>query len=834
MSNSVTTIVAAPKVVTTIVTKGQQGAPGAVNSLTLTGTNITVTGGTVNSGNPNGNIALSIPQSVATTASPTFAGLTTTGPVAIGTSPVVGCGLRLGKPATGAVTTYNVMSEVTIQSDVTNTNYGFLSYPSTQAANFTLNNLFHYTAGQGTFGAGSTVTNQAGFFANSTLTGATNNMGFWGNIPAGTGRYNLYMNGSAVNYLNGNLCIGNVINTTEKLNLLDSGANAVNIRLDNSATTAGFYMGIGTTGTASLSHGDALPITFSTNALERMRIDSVGRVGIATSTPANNLEVVAAGDSAKFRSTTTDSGMLIADTVGTVRVGTRSGNFIVDTGSIERVRIDTAGNVGVGFTPLASTTAKLFVGGDVVLAKQNAFLGANLYYSGGWKHVENGTGAAWIYGQTSAVAAALYTTDNNTSGAGASANIHTAIVVNPAGDVGIGMVPTTYGLEVNGTAGFGSGLYTGTNVTTGDCVFEHGANRTGSGNCYIDLHSTAGTDFDARLMRGSGANGFLTLANTGTGDLQISQNAFGAISLLTTATERMRIDSAGNVGIGVVPTVPLHVRKTTDQTQMIVAGLTKGIRFRTTTTDSAIEGVDYTGVGSYQKMSIGGSLIDMTINGTSKLTMNDTTIWLRSVSTEDKRIVIGEGRTGNGNSYIDFTSDSTYNIYGLRIIRTNNGPNAASVITHRGIGDLWMKTEDAGAVVFGTTNTERLRIDSTGNVLVTSPTGLGYGTGSGGTVTQTTSKYTTITLNKPSGQITMHNAALAAGAEVLFLFTNSLMSTSDTVVINIAWGAVNPDNYTVRIAPGNGQARINVKNVGAVSLSEAVIINYAIIKGAAA
>jgi hypothetical protein len=40
------------------------------------------------------------------------------------------------------------------------------------------------------------------------MTGATSNYGFRGALAAGTGRYNLYMDGTADNYLNGNLGIG--------------------------------------------------------------------------------------------------------------------------------------------------------------------------------------------------------------------------------------------------------------------------------------------------------------------------------------------------------------------------------------------------------------------------------------------------------------------------------------------------------------------------------------------------------------------------------------------------------------------------------------------------
>lgn len=131
---------------------------------------------------------------------------------------------------------------------------------------------------------------------------------------------------------------------------------------------------------------------------------------------------------------------------------------------------------------------------------------------------------------------------------------------------------------------------------------------------------------------------------------------------------------------------------------------------------------------------------------------------------------------------------------------------------------------------------DRLLIDTSGNVLVTSPAGLGYGTGAGGTVTQATSKTTAVTLNKPCGQITMHNAALAAGASVVFQLNNVLLAYSDAIIINPCWGSVDGISYRVEVAriTSAGYATIRVTNITAGSLSQAVELNFAIIKGAAA
>ena len=53
----------------------------------------------------------------------------------------------------------------------------------------------------------------------------------------------------------------------------------------------------------------------------------------------------------------------------------------------------------------------------------------------------------------------------------------------------------------------------------------------------------------------------------------------------------------------------------------------------------------------------------------------------------------------------------------------------------------------------------------------------------GGAVTQATSKSTGVTLNKPCGAITMHNASLAGDAEVSFTVTNSEVAATDVVLV---------------------------------------------------
>jgi len=132
---------------------------------------------------------------------------TLSGNVGIG-SPAAGYNLRINKTSTGAATVFGVGLNTAVQSDVTTAINGFHSTLTTQAATFTLPAMTHFAAVQGALGAGSTVTSQYGFFVHSSLIGATSNYGFGGLIPAGANRWNLYMSGTANNYMAGSLGIG--------------------------------------------------------------------------------------------------------------------------------------------------------------------------------------------------------------------------------------------------------------------------------------------------------------------------------------------------------------------------------------------------------------------------------------------------------------------------------------------------------------------------------------------------------------------------------------------------------------------------------------------------
>jgi hypothetical protein len=109
----------------------------------------------------------------------------------------------------------------------------------------------------------------------------------------------------------------------------------------------------------------------------------------------------------------------------------------------------------------------------------------------------------------------------------------------------------------------------------------------------------------------------------------------------------------------------------------------------------------------------------------------------------------------------------------------------------------------------------------------------GYITGEGGTVTQATSKATAVTLNKKCGQITMHNASLAADTTVSFTLTNSTIAATDLLVLNHVSGGT-AGSYLLNAQAAAGSASINVRNVTAGALGEAIVIGFAVIKAVTA
>ena len=525
----------------------------------------------------------------------------TSGSIAIGSVSSISTKLfGIGRAITGATTAYGITFEGNIESTVTTNGIVYRSYPIVTGG--TLSAITHYIASKNAFIGGSTVTNQYGFFADASVSGATNNYGFYGNIASATGAWNLYMNGTAQNYINGNLGIGVAVPTV-KLDVSGAG-------LFSSSVTASSFIKSGGT-SAQLLAGDGSVVTAGTN------------ITIAGGTISSSAGLSGSG--------TTN---YVAKFTGTSAIGN---SLIFDNGT----------NVGIGTT---SPTSKLYIAGDLDVRNSFSYFGSvkgytyivddqiNSYYSTDADAALNINFAGYNNGLTRFRDLQIW------NGKGS----QIAIFKGSNGNVGIGTTTPSNKLQVFGSTDSYLANFTGssggatargltigtyTSLGGGDCGVEFNAaiNNNGfgqfrfsagsnermridsSGNVGIGTASpTTGLVVNSRIQvtgntaPSSGTGLELLYDGTSAGSLAFARGTGyipnfmdgSQLQFLTSSSERMRITSAGNVGIGTSsPGVKLDVigalNVTSDSTEQIV------IKTLTNTNRQLLIGYNYTPNYSY-------------------------------------------------------------------------------------------------------------------------------------------------------------------------------------------------------------------------------------------
>jgi hypothetical protein len=273
---------------------------------------------------------------------------------------------------------------------------------------------------------------------------------------------------------------------------------------------------------------------FQIGGTEKMRITSAGNVGIGTTSPGYKLSV-----SGNIGLTDGVSTGLLAIVGGNYYIqNTGAYSTVFQTNGAERMRITSTGNVGIGTTS-PSTTLQLTKANTEVLANQPAWPKGILEITDTSAY-NAGTGATIVFRKkrdstgnqvtVGAIAGEGVAGDSRLSfWTGTAAYMGTApkMVINDSGNVGIGTTSPSAKLDV----------------------------RRGSSGIVAEFHSTQGVAdeyVDIKLISGNTTAGtYGTIlrhqrAGTGGGDFAVLTNQ----TLTSTPVERMRITSAGNVGIG--------------------------------------------------------------------------------------------------------------------------------------------------------------------------------------------------------------------------------------------------------------------------------------------
>jgi hypothetical protein len=205
------------------------------------------------------------------------------------------------------------------------------------------------------------------------------NLSYTGTLTGSTGILNIG-SGQIYKDASGNVGVGTAT-PAEKLQIASGGKIRIN-RPDNATHTLQ-YMGAGGTGGYVFDNINNDGFRWLFNGSEVLRIAATtGNVGIGATAPASKLDISGPNDAgSQIRLTRTDNNQTLS--VGTQYIGTFSNNpMLFFANSAERMRITSAGNVGIG---TGAPTMLLHVNGS-------SRLGNSEYDSGSIELNRQGTG----------------------------------------------------------------------------------------------------------------------------------------------------------------------------------------------------------------------------------------------------------------------------------------------------------------------------------------------------------------------------------------------------------------------------------------------------------
>ena len=466
---------------------------------------------------------------------------------------------------------------------------------------------------------------------------------------------------------NGNVGIG----TTAPNELIDVRGNSnpqIKVSETNNSTSAGFY--IENQGQRNWQiwadrSSDQLRIGNNSRSATNFVITPTNNVGIGTTSPNERFSVDVNGSTNRaVEIYNSDTVLADGELVHAIRFTqndvsnpntTHASIETVTTGSTgllnmvfrardntEYMRINTSGNVGIGTSnPVTTLHVKDTVSTTTVL--------------------ESTANQSLINFRNSATSLFYMGITNNNWNV--QTNAIERLSVTTGGNVGIGTTSPQYPLDVSGNIRFGAG--------SGYALLQYGSDTTASDNWHV--------------------------GSEGDGSFRFYNGVIGS------GSERMRITSDGNVGIGLTnPVSLLHTSGTRDYTGTTPSASSYDVNFVSGTAGVGIGQSD--GTPSIQGYGAGTAY-------NLALCPNNGKVGIGTTNPQAKLEVLGN-TTGTsvqvlGNAATDYTYLQARNPSGVRLQLVGNGNTDAQV---RGVSNH--------PLAFHTNNAEKMRIDSSGRLLV--------------------------------------------------------------------------------------------------------------------
>jgi hypothetical protein len=328
-------------------------------------------------------------------------------------------------------------------------------------------------------------------------------------------------------------------------------------------------------------------IAFTEGGVEAARFDSSGNLGIGTASPGSPLTVKTDTDFIiAMRVTSAGTGARIVglnnaqNAYKSITLDGQDIQFAIS--GVERARLDSSGNLGLGVTPSAWSSGKAYettAAGHALWALSNEInVTQNAYFNSGWKY--GATAAAARYQQQSGEhkwhIAASGTAGNTIS-------FTQAMTLDASGNLGIGTSSPGTRLKVNSAS-----------ATNGVVAAFENSGSTGAGISFIQ----AGVDaYDIRMPAGSNSLAFYASGTTERARI----TSGGVVSVNTTGavynSEKLAVLAANNSLAAAFKTNAGATEYTVAVSNTATSGDNLFIVFATESTDTARGSITYNRAG---------------------------------------------------------------------------------------------------------------------------------------------------------------------------------------------------------------------------------------------